>query len=57
MFQLYPDVKLILQNVIEQLAKNDSRKFVYSEIHYFDKWWKEIDQNKRDLVKKMISNG
>ena len=50
-------VKCILDSVVEELVKNPDRKFSYSEMAFFKKWWSEQDQDKKKIVRKLIANG
>ncbi|XP_075692867.1 alpha-mannosidase 2 [Rhinoderma darwinii] len=44
----------ILNNMVVKLQEGKERKFMWSEISYFSKWWDGIDNQKRDAVKKLI---
>ncbi|KAI9545468.1 hypothetical protein NQZ68_036455 [Dissostichus eleginoides] len=33
------------------------RKMIWAEISYFSKWWEELDQKKRDTVKRLLAGG
>ncbi|XP_075037639.1 alpha-mannosidase 2 [Mixophyes fleayi] len=44
----------ILNNMVVKLQENRERKFIWSEIVYFAKWWEGIDNQKKDAVKKLI---
>lgn len=44
----------ILNNMVVKLQEDNQRKFMWSEISYFAKWWDGIDNQKRDAVKKLI---
>ncbi|KAG8598208.1 hypothetical protein GDO81_002527 [Engystomops pustulosus] len=44
----------ILNNMVVKLQEDKQRKFIWSEISYFSKWWDGIDSQKRDAVKKLI---
>ncbi|XP_032942474.1 alpha-mannosidase 2 isoform X1 [Catharus ustulatus] len=47
----------ILNNMVIKLQEDNRRKFIWSEISYFSKWWDGIDSQKRDAVKRLIKNG
>lgn len=46
------DTKSILDNMVVKLLENKKRKFIWAEISYFSLWWKDIDQNTKNKVKK-----
>ncbi|XP_069481585.1 alpha-mannosidase 2 [Ambystoma mexicanum] len=47
----------ILNNMVIKLQENVKRKFVWSEISYFSKWWDGIDSQKKDAVKSLVEHG
>uniref|UniRef100_A0A8C6YQP7 Alpha-mannosidase n=1 Tax=Nothoprocta perdicaria TaxID=30464 RepID=A0A8C6YQP7_NOTPE len=47
----------ILNNMVIKLQEDNRRKFVWSEISYFSKWWDGIDSQKKDAVKRLIKDG
>ncbi|CAI9573349.1 unnamed protein product, partial [Staurois parvus] len=44
----------ILNNMLVKLQEDKGKKFIWSEISYFSKWWDGIDNQKREAVKKLI---
>uniref|UniRef100_A0A8C3HM58 Alpha-mannosidase n=1 Tax=Chrysemys picta bellii TaxID=8478 RepID=A0A8C3HM58_CHRPI len=42
----------ILNNMVVKLQEDNKRKFMWSEISYFSKWWDGIDSQKKDAVKR-----
>ncbi|XP_068103489.1 alpha-mannosidase 2 isoform X2 [Hyperolius riggenbachi] len=40
--------------MVTKLQEDKGKKFIWSEISYFAKWWDGIDNQKRDAVKKLI---
>ena len=51
------EVNLIISTVIEELEKNEDRKFTYVEMKFFHMWYTRQDQETKDKVKKFISDG
>uniref|UniRef100_A0A672TQ59 mannosyl-oligosaccharide 1,3-1,6-alpha-mannosidase n=1 Tax=Strigops habroptila TaxID=2489341 RepID=A0A672TQ59_STRHB len=47
----------ILNNMIIKLQEDNRRKFMWSEVSYFSKWWEGIDSQKRDAVKRLLKDG
>ncbi|XP_056601181.1 alpha-mannosidase 2 [Triplophysa dalaica] len=47
----------ILNNMVVKLHENSQMKMIWSEISYFSKWWENIDEQKRDALKRLIENG
>ncbi|KAJ7423563.1 alpha-mannosidase 2 isoform X3 [Pitangus sulphuratus] len=47
----------ILNNMVIKLQEDNQRKFIWSEISYFSKWWDGIDSQKKDAVKRLIKDG
>lgn len=41
----------ILNNMLSCLQEMDEMRFVYAEMIFFERWWAEIDEEKRELVK------
>ena len=50
-------VQYILDNVIEELAKNPERRFVYVEIAFFWRWWNEQNDDTKGLVRLLVNEG
>lgn len=50
-------VQYILDTVIVALQQNPSRKFIYVEIAFFFRWWREQDEATRQIVKKLVASG
>ncbi|XP_026068253.1 alpha-mannosidase 2-like [Carassius auratus] len=47
----------ILNNMVVKLHEDSRRKMIWSEISYFAKWWDNIDEQKRDAVRRLIESG
>jgi lysosomal alpha-mannosidase len=43
-------VKYILDSVIEELQKDANRTFIYVEIAFFARWWREQTDAKKEIV-------
>ena len=53
--QYYNDqVEKILNNVVYSLKKDKKRKFIYSEISFFRKWYESIDEKTKNDIKELI---
>lgn len=66
LFQPHPDdpkqitiagVQYILDSVISEMMKNDSRLFSYCETGYFWRWWREQDFITKSTVKHFVKEG
>ena len=40
----------ILDNVVDALAVDKRRKFIWAEISYFSMWWGEVDDKRKKLA-------
>uniref|UniRef100_A0A8C6MFP0 Alpha-mannosidase n=1 Tax=Nothobranchius furzeri TaxID=105023 RepID=A0A8C6MFP0_NOTFU len=47
----------ILNNVVVKLAEDPRRKFIWSEISFFAKWWETADVYKQEAMRKLILGG
>jgi len=50
-------VQYIIDNVINLLLEDENRKFIYVEMAFFERWWREQTQNKKNIVKKLVAQG
>ena len=50
-------VQYILDSVIPQLVMDPSKRFIYVEIAFFWRWWREQNDNMRRVVKGLVQNG
>jgi hypothetical protein len=50
-------VHYILDTVIEELAKNPNRKFIYVEQAFFQMWWQRATQEQQQTTKELVQNG
>uniref|UniRef100_A0A6Q2XS24 Alpha-mannosidase n=1 Tax=Esox lucius TaxID=8010 RepID=A0A6Q2XS24_ESOLU len=47
----------ILNNMLVKLTEDPRRKFIWSEISYFAKWWESSDTHKQEAMRKLILGG
>uniref|UniRef100_A0A1A7YVL4 Alpha-mannosidase n=1 Tax=Iconisemion striatum TaxID=60296 RepID=A0A1A7YVL4_9TELE len=47
----------ILNNMVVKLAEDPRRKFIWSEISFFSKWWETADAYKQEAMRKLILGG
>ncbi|XP_068191447.1 alpha-mannosidase 2 [Antennarius striatus] len=47
----------ILDNMLIKLTEDSRRTMIWAEISYFSKWWNDIDEQKRDMVKRLLKVG
>jgi lysosomal alpha-mannosidase len=50
-------VQFILDTVVEELWRDDSRRFIYVEMFYFERWWREQDESTRGRVRTLVKEG
>lgn len=50
-------VQYVLDTVMQALAQDKRRKFVYVEMSFFQRWYAEQTQPTRSLVKQLVKNG
>ncbi|XP_048256757.1 lysosomal alpha-mannosidase-like isoform X2 [Haliotis rufescens] len=50
-------VQYILDSVIPELQKDPTRRFIYVEIAFFARWWREQDDSMRHVVKGLVKEG
>ena len=53
----FAGVQFILDSVISALEKDPTRHFIYVEIAFFARWWREQDDSMRTVVRKLVSSG
>jgi lysosomal alpha-mannosidase len=53
----FAGVQYILDNVIDALLKNPERKFIYVEIAFFMRWWREQNEYTKEIVKNLVREG
>uniref|UniRef100_A0A8C1U4V6 Alpha-mannosidase n=1 Tax=Cyprinus carpio TaxID=7962 RepID=A0A8C1U4V6_CYPCA len=47
----------IFNNMVAKLAEDPRRKFIWSEISFFAKWWESADVHKQEAMRKLILSG
>ena len=47
-------VKYILDTVIEELQKNENRTFIYVEMAFFTRWWRQQSEATKDIVSREL---
>lgn len=50
-------VELILDTVADALGKNPARRFIWSEMKFFEMWWTRISNDTKGLITSLIANG
>ncbi|KAF7702200.1 alpha-mannosidase 2x [Silurus meridionalis] len=53
----YDQTQHILNNIVVKLSEDPRRKFIWSEISYFVKWWENVDSSKQETMRKLILGG
>ncbi|XP_071107653.1 lysosomal alpha-mannosidase-like [Haliotis cracherodii] len=49
--------KCILDSVIPQLVRKRDRRFIFAEMAFFSRWFKEQDMNTRQAVRDLVAQG
>uniref|UniRef100_A0A1J3DE71 Alpha-mannosidase n=2 Tax=Noccaea caerulescens TaxID=107243 RepID=A0A1J3DE71_NOCCA len=47
----------ILDTIVETLSKDSRRKFIWEEMSYLERWWREASPNKQEALSNLIKNG
>ncbi|XP_039944667.1 lysosomal alpha-mannosidase-like [Hirundo rustica] len=50
-------VQYILDSVVAQLAADPSRRFVYAEVAFLARWWRQQDRATRSLLRELVQEG
>uniref|UniRef100_F1KS77 Alpha-mannosidase n=1 Tax=Ascaris suum TaxID=6253 RepID=F1KS77_ASCSU len=58
-FEAYYDTQTrdIFESMLSSLEKMEKMRFIYAEICFFERWWAEIDERKRDALKRLLKSG
>ncbi|KAH9602616.1 hypothetical protein KSS87_000023 [Heliosperma pusillum] len=47
----------ILDTILESLSKDPRRKFIWEEMSYLERWWRDSSEGKREAFKNLVQNG
>ncbi|KAM3208709.1 hypothetical protein ACQJBY_063419 [Aegilops geniculata] len=47
----------ILDTIIESLSKDPRRKFIWEEMSYLERWWRDAPRKKQEEFAKLVHNG
>lgn len=50
-------MQYILDSVVSELQVGPNRRFIYVEIAYFYRWWNQLHDSGRHVVKGLVNNG
>ena len=50
-------VQYILDSVIQALSEDPKRRFIYVEIAFFERWWRQQSPALKEKVKELVKNG
>jgi len=50
-------VHMIINSVVTSLQKNPDRKFTYVEQAFFQRWWRDADEEDREICRNLVKNG
>uniref|UniRef100_A0AAY4BHW8 mannosyl-oligosaccharide 1,3-1,6-alpha-mannosidase n=1 Tax=Denticeps clupeoides TaxID=299321 RepID=A0AAY4BHW8_9TELE len=53
----YDQTQHIFNNMVVKLTEDPRRKFIWSEISFFVKWWENADIHKQEAMRKLILGG
>ncbi|KAL1514294.1 hypothetical protein ABEB36_003573 [Hypothenemus hampei] len=48
--------KHILNNMLQKLPVDPRRKFIWAEISFFSMWWNELEDESREIVKRLLKH-
>ncbi|TYI63587.1 hypothetical protein E1A91_D09G028900v1 [Gossypium mustelinum] len=47
----------ILDTIVETLSKDSRRKFIWEEMSYLERWWRDASDDKRESFTNLVRNG
>lgn len=50
-------VQHVITSVVQALKRNPQRKFIYVEQAFFQRWWRQQNDDIRNLTKSLVTNG
>ncbi|KAL6078171.1 carbohydrate binding [Balamuthia mandrillaris] len=50
-------VQYILDSVIRELRLDPTKRFIYVEIAFFERWWAEQTEDMKEVVRELVSSG
>lgn len=50
-------VEAILDTVVSSLVDNPDRTFVYADLAFFVKWWQELHEDTKAVVRSLVQQG
>ncbi|XP_036044539.1 lysosomal alpha-mannosidase isoform X3 [Onychomys torridus] len=53
----HASVQYILDSVISSLLEDPTRRFIYVEMAFFSRWWKQQTNATQDIVRKLVRQG
>lgn len=53
----HASVEMIITTVVESLLMNPDRKFIYVEIAYFARWWRQQNDDVKKTVRTLVKEG
>ncbi|NWS71130.1 MA2A2 mannosidase, partial [Crotophaga sulcirostris] len=53
----YDQTQHILNSMVLKMQEDPRRRFIWSEISFFAKWWDNISAQKRAVVRRLVGNG
>lgn len=49
--------RFILDTIVETLSKDVRRKFIWEEMSYMERWWRDASEDKRESLTNLVKNG
>ena len=53
----WASVRYILDTTVRALLEDSSRRFIYVEVAFFERWWVEQSESMQQCVRKLVENG